>query len=303
MRPPRLVSPPERPRIGRRSLLALAAASGLGLPAARASGPVIRHAMAAAADGRPGYRLELLHLVLEKSRPRYGDFELQFTGAVPQARAFTDLETGRLDLSAAMTDNDREQRAIPVRYCLYRGLLGLRVGLGLPDTVRRLEAVDSEQALRSVSLGLVQDWPDFAIQRAAGLQVVRLTNLKSGVLRLRLGSFDLLPMGAVEAEEVAEQYGLNLVSRWAMAYPTAFYFFTAPQQPMLAERLAHGFEVALRDGSFDALFARHVEPALTAMHVARRQIFRLPNPLLPAATPLGRSELWHPLMGRMQPKA
>lgn len=290
----------------RRQLLAVAGSWCLGLTAvrpARAATPVIRHALQPAADGRATYRQAVMHLLLEKSRPRYGDVELQFTGLVPQARAFGELESGRLDLSCAMTDAEREARALPVRFCLYRGLLGLRVGLGLAETVKRLEGIDTLESLQGVRLGLVQDWPDYAIQRAAGLQVVRLANLKSGIARLQLGSFDLLPMGAVEAAEVAQEFGLSTVWRWGLAYPTAFYFFVSPSQPVLAERLAHGFEIALRDGSFEALFARFVEPTLGAMRVGRRHLFRLPNPLLPPATPLGRAELWHPLLGRLQPPA
>ena len=285
----------------RRHLLALAMGGPVGWPAARASAPVIRHSLRPMADGRLSYREEVLRLLLEKARPRFGDCELQFTGLVPQARAFSELENGRLDLCAAMTDVDRERRAVPVRYCLYRGLLGLRVGLGLPETVKRLDSVDSLEALRAVRFGLVQDWPDYAIQRAAGLQVVRLATVSSGVARLRLGGFDLLPVGAVEADDVALEFELAKVWRWGLIYPTAFYFFVSPQQPQLAERLKHGFEVALHDGSFDALFGRFVEPTLHAMRVSQRQLFKFPNPLLPSATPLGRAELWHPLLGRLQP--
>lgn len=290
---------PDRPR--RRALLQLA--GGLALaPALRpvyaAPTQVVRHGIASLQPGARAlsYRAQVLRFLLDKSQPRYGEYRLQYQGEIPQTRALGDLNQGLLDVLPTMTSREREQRALPVRVCLFKGLMGLRVGLGLPGTVPDLERVYSVEDLRQIGLGLGFDWPDLAIQKAAGLQVYRISNFVSGVQRLRLGSFQLIPMGAAEAQPLAKQFGLRMVSEWAMAYPTAYYMFVSPLQPLLAERLQHGFELALADGSFDALFTREIEPLLKPVQIDRRRILRLPNPLLPEATPLARAELWHPAL-------
>lgn len=78
-------------------------------------------------------------------------------------------------------------------------------------------------------------------------------------------------------------------------YPTALYFFFSPHNPQLAETVERGLERALADGSFDRLFLQHYGASLRRVDFARRRLIELRNPLLPAATPLRRSELWfHP---------
>ena len=244
------------------------------------------------------YKGEVLALILEKSKAKYGPYVMKKGPQIDwsQSRAYSQLERGELDLIASQTSHAREQAGLPVRYCLYKGLLGIRIGMGTRDTVAALERMQNRAELDRVKLGQVFDWPDYAIQTEAGLQVVRLTNVASSIERLKSGSFQLLPLGIVEVAPIAQKYGLHTVSTWAIAYPTAYYFFVTKKRPELAERLSYGFEQAIRDGSFDALFARRLEPLVAAAGLQKRKLFRIENPYLPAATPLGRKELWHSLL-------
>lgn len=244
------------------------------------------------------YKGEVLALILEKSKAKYGPYAMKKGPPTDssQSRAYRQLERGEFDLIASQTSHAREQAGLPVRYCLYKGLLGIRIGMGAPATVAALEGIKTRDELDRVKLGQVFDWPDYAIQTEAGLQVARLTNVASSIERLKSGSFQLLPLGIVEVAPIARKYGLETVSTWAIAYPTAYYFFVTKKRPELAERLAYGFEQAVRDGSFDALFARRLEPLVAAAGLQKRKLFRIENPYLPAATPLSRKELWHPLL-------
>ena len=90
--------------------------------------------------------------------------------------------------------------------------------------------------------------------------------------------------------------GLDFVKSWAIAYPTAYYFFVSHKNPALAERLNYGFELAIKDKSFDALFANKLGPVIAAANLDKRHLFVIPNPYLPKATPLARKELWHPIV-------
>jgi len=51
-------------------------------------------------------------------------------------------------------------------------------------------------------------------------------------------------------------------------------------------------EIALADGSFDHLFDQHFAVPLARAQLTQRTVIELTNPLLPAATPLQRGELW-----------
>jgi hypothetical protein len=179
---------------------------------------------------------------------------------------------------------------------LYKGLLGVRIGMGAPTVVDALEGIQSREELNRVKLGQVFDWPDYAIQTEAGLQVLRLTSVASSIERLKSGTFELLPLGIVEVAPIARQYNLKTISTWAIAYPTAYYFFVSKKRPELAQRLEYGFEQAINDHSFDQLFAKRIGPLITAADLDHRKLFRIRNPYLPEATPLARRELWHPLV-------
>lgn len=260
---------------------------------------VVRHSLYESPDSTVlNYRGEILQLVLEKSKAKYGPYILEngHKKGWGQTRVFNQLELGNLDVVASMTNDERESKAIPVRYCLYKGLLGVRIGLGNKENVAKLNAVKTREELDQVEIGQVFDWPDYSIQKDAGLKVLSLPDLPSSLNRLKIGSFQLMPMGVVEVAAIAKTNDLSIISSWAIAYPTAYYFFVGKQRPELAERLAYGFEQAIRDRSFEQLFANRIEPLVQSAGLNNRKIFFLKNPYLPKRTPLERKELWHPLV-------
>ena len=198
-------------------------------------------------------------------------------------------------LLSSQTNESREKTSIPIHYCLYKGLLGVRVGMGTNEVVRELDKLTTWTQLKEVSLGQVFDWPDFAIQSEAGLRVLRLPELNSSINRMKMGTFQLMPLGVVEIGPVAQRHNLDTISTWAIAYPTAYYFFVSPTRPELAERLKYGFEQAIKDHSFEKLFTKRIGPLLAATELEKRKIFYIKNPYLPKDTPLERKELWHPI--------
>ncbi len=237
-----------------------------------------------------------MNLVLEKSKATYGGYELHKEEGISQGRAFLRLESGELDIVSAMTDEAREAAAIPIRYCLYKGLLGVRVGMGTADRVEQLNLIKTFDELAGIHVGQVFDWPDYAIQKQSGMKVVRLSDFNAGISALRNGAIQLLPLGIAEVAPIAKSKGFAVISNWAIAYPSAYYFFVSKRKPLLAERLRFGFEASIKDKSFDKLFAARIGPVLAASGLDNKIIFALHNPSLPKATSLERKELWHPIV-------
>lgn len=244
------------------------------------------------------FKSEVIHLLLEKSRAKYGAYKIEFINGsgMSQGRVFRELQAGHIDLTTSMTDESREQMAIPIRYCLYKGLLGMRIGMGTKTAVETLNHIQTKEEIKQVPMGLVFDWPDYNIQKDAGLTVERLADFDAGIYQLQKGTLSLMPLGVVEVAPIAKKRGLAVISTWAVAYPTAYYIFVSKTRPELAERLQYGFEAAIKDRSFDALFAKRIGPQLAAAGLEKRKLFHIPNAYLPKATPLDRKELWHPLV-------
>lgn len=296
--------PDGAPSASRRRLCqGLAALGGLALSAGPRAAPPpdalrIRHALSQEQNAKVlSYEQTVLRLLLDKTQASHGPYQLEAAPPLSQNRASLELASGGLDLLSSMSSVQREQGALPLRVCLYRGLLGVRLPIALASRRRALEdIVDLEQA-RRLRLGQVADWPDTRILAANGCSVERLSRLSVFPEMLRRERIDLFALGATEVYPIVDALpGLAVLESWLLAYPSAYYFFVSPHRPELAQRLQQGWELALADGSFEALFEQWVSPQLKRARLAERRWLRLRNPDLPSLTPLGEAKLWHPLV-------
>lgn len=244
------------------------------------------------------YVIELLQLALDHTPDQY---HLQPSDEpMNQARAQSSLEHNKpaIQVMWAMTTEEREQRLLPIRIPIYKGLIGWRINLLRPAEQQRLSHISSLEQLKTLRFGQRHDWPDTALLRANGLQVVTSPSYAGLFSMLVAGRFDAFPREVVtvwQEQALAEQAGQHLTvdEHLVLHYPTAFYFFTSLQRPDLAAQISQGLEAAIADGSFEALFERHHAATLSKANLAQRQVIELHNPQLPTATPFARKELWY----------
>ena len=242
------------------------------------------------------YHLAALRLALDRSG---GQYRLQpLRKPVGQGRAIRELSSPQSDLGLlwSMTSEEREQLLLPVRIPIDRGLMGWRLLLIRRTEVERFAAIRSLDALRDMTAGQLYDWPDTAILRANGLAVGTTSVYDSLFAMLGRGRVDYFPRSVLEIQDEMRQYGpahdLMIAPGLMLRYPTANYFFVSRHNPQLAADLQRGLERALDDGSLHSLFMTHIRPLLKPLRLPERREILLRNPLLPAATPLQRTELW-----------
>ncbi|MDO9619861.1 MAG: hypothetical protein Q7J43_19495 [Pseudomonas sp.] len=249
------------------------------------------------ADGdefRSLYALAQLQLALDKAgsplrlEPSHYSME--------QERALVNLEhNDRLDVAWSMTSIEREQRLLPVRIPLDKGLFGWRIALLPKSRAQLLKNVRTLDDLRQFSAGQGHDWPDSAILRSHGLPVKVSSNYGSLFRMLQAQRFDYFPRSVIEIwDELEHPRARQLIvdPHVLLHYPTALYFFFSRKRPELAETVRIGMEKAIADGSFERLFQQHFAASLQRAQLDQRQLIELHNPLLPSATPLQRRELW-----------
>lgn len=245
-------------------------------------------------ESRSNYMLAQLRLALDKAGsplrlvPTHTSME--------QERALVDLQRDKhLDVVWSMTSREREERLLPVRIPLDKGLFGWRVALLPRECVDLLKHVRTLDDLRQFTAGQGHDWPDTAILQSQGLPVVVSSNYASLFHMLQARRFDYFPRSVLEiGTELQNPRAQQLVAdpHVLLHYPTALYFFFSPRRPELAETVRIGMERAVADGSFEELFKQQFAHSLAHLQDAERQVIELPNPLLPSATPLQRRELW-----------
>ena len=283
-------------RIRRRCLSALGLMPALGAAAPSAES-LIRHALVDLPPGVPNYELAVLRLLLDRTVASHGPYRLTAAPPMTQSRAFLQLASGDLDLTSSVTTTEHEAQALPLRTCLYRGLLGIRLPIALARRRAELQGVVTLEQARQLRLAQVESWPDTQILKANGWPVQAIARRDSFPALLERERIDLFALGAIEVYPIVDALpGLCVLEGWLIAYPAPLYFFVSPSQPELAARLRRAWELVLADGSFVALFEQWVGPQMQRAALNDRRWLKLLNPNLPADTPLQDDRLWHPLV-------
>lgn len=246
-------------------------------------------------DPRVTYPTRLLEMVIRKSGAHY---RLQPSKLfMQQGRALRELEMDRglVDVVWSMTSKEREQKALPIRIPLDKGLLGWRLPLLLQLNAEQFKNVKSRIDLQRFEAGQGHDWPDKQILEANGLPVIASTTYDGLFKMLDVERTQYFPRSIMEIWgelDLHASQGLQVDPYIVLHYPTAQYFFVSKNNRQLAADLTRGLEAAIADGSFEQLFHQYHDEGIRRAALDKRLVIELKNPLLPDETPLARRELW-----------
>ncbi len=266
-----------------------------GLAAAAPARIVVYPRAENAVDERDRYPVQLLTLALRKA---HADYALKPHAVfMLQVRAMREVEQqSGLDIVWTMTSREREQSLLPVRIPIDRGLLGWRLLLVRPVEAPLFADVRSLGQLKDLRGGQGADWPDTTILRDAGLAIDESARYGDLFQKLAAGRIDYFPRSVQEIWGELDNHkadGFAIEPTLALHYPTAMYFFVNKQRTDLAADIRKGLDIALKDGSFEALFRQNFGAILARAQLDKRRVLEMRNPLLPAETPLGDARLWY----------
>lgn len=245
-------------------------------------------------DRRFDYALQLLQLGLSKTGT---DYRVQLA-AIPmnQERQVLELEADRtIDVAPIPSSAEREERLLPIRIPIQKGVLGLRLGLIRKGDQGRFAGVNTLEDLKRVRIAQGQEWPDTLILRGNGIDVITAPRYEGLFGMLVSQRFDYFPRSINEIWDELEIHGgaLEVESRIALHYFYDAYFMVNKKNTRLAEAIRQGLEKAVADGSFDRLFDQHHGERLRKSQLDKRTVIELRNPLLTPGTPSDRPELWY----------
>ena len=245
-------------------------------------------------DRRDDYPVALLALVLQKAGGHYKP--VPSSERWSQSRTLVHLAENRgVEVAWSMTSTAREEELLPVRIPIFKGLIGWRVALVRRGQEQIFANAHLPRDIDALVAGQGHDWPDTEILRSNGLPVVDSTSYDGLFRMLAGGRFDYFPRSVVEiaAEARVHRQILAIEPNVVFRYPTAAYFFVNPRNTKLATEIRKGFERAIADGSFDVLFNAHFGDTLRALHLDKRRVIELENPILPGGVPVHRKNLWY----------
>lgn len=249
-------------------------------------------------DGRHGYQIELLKLAMEKTAGEYPAYTLtENNESMGSMRGRREVAKGVLvntyGSPARLRGDSRDSKLITIPVPLLKGLLGYRKLIIRKADSATFTNIISAESLKSLKAGQGRGWPDIAVYRENGYQVVDSGLFPDLFFMLDQKRFDYLPLGIMEADQALRTYAsklstLNTVNSFYLYYPFPVFFHLSASEPILAERLEKGLRIAVADGSRDELFNRHFSSQLRELDREDYRVFVLNNSAVESS--LGLSE-------------
>ncbi|MCV2367034.1 transporter substrate-binding domain-containing protein [Roseateles oligotrophus] len=244
---------------------------------------VIVPSLPTSAAAYANYFPQLLRLALEKTKASDGPYRIEFfKGLLSSPRQVLELKnnSGLIDLIWDGSDTQREADLLPIRISLLRQLNDYRVFLIRAEDQEKFQNLRGLDELRQFSAGSGVNWPSTAVLRANGLHGETSTVYENLFAMLAAKRFDYFPRGLHEAwseQQAHADKGLAVESSIFLHYRVPVYFFVSRDRPELADRIERGLNIALKDGSLEALFLsipsfRH---GLAEIKANQRRIFEL----------------------------
>ena len=203
-----------------------------------------------------------------------------------QSRKVSMLQEGKLSIDWLGSSNELEEKLIPVRFPIFRGLLGHRIFITNKETAKKLSSVTTKAQLDKFIMIQGEGWADVDVLRSGGFKVKELASYDNIFKIVNAGRADLFPRSVIEpfSEMAGRPQFANLLvdDQLMVVYKYPMFFFVSPKHPELAELLKKGFENAYADGSFVKFFENDplVKKTFAEAKLKQRRIFNIDNPLL-----------------------
>ena len=287
------------------SVLALCAIALAALTAAVAPPPkpmtYIYHPPESSLDVRYLYHWEILRTALEKTKPKWGPYQMVASEAMTEQRQAFELKnkTGKLTVMYLSTTPDFERNLVPIRIPVDKNLGGYCVFLIRKGEQPRFDAVKSLDDLRKLSYGLGLGWIDVDILQANRFNVVTGSSYDGLFDMLVHKRFDIFLRAAVEVLDEVDQRketlkDLDIEKDIVFYYPLPMYFWFPKTEEgrRLAARAEEGMRTMIADGSYDRIFDQYQRWKIERLRLKSRRIFRIDNPFLGPETPFADKRLW-----------
>ena len=251
-------------------------------------------------DRRYDYPKKLLTENLKVTEIEYGYATIKETQLkMPRNRTLRELEKGgNIHVMAEASKISWEQRLIPIRIPIRKGIQGYRTFLILKKNQPMLSKITTLEELKKISTGSGGQWATTDILKKNGFFVKTGNNYEGLFSMLIKGRFITFGRGINETAEEFNRFKgkfpeLSIEQDLLLYIPLPTYFFVSPQKPELAKRIEAGLQIMMNNGSFDKMFNDEFAESINNANLSKRRIFRIVNPNLSSLTPLDIQRYWY----------
>lgn len=249
---------------------------------------------------RDAYKIGLLKLVLQKAK---GEHKITISSTTyTQGRIITTLKgsSNKINLYWMGTSAEFEKDLRPIRFPVYRGLLGHRIFIIHKGDQAKFDSVKTLVDLQKYKGAQGVGWSDIKILRHSGLKQHETKYENIFKMVNKGGKIDYFSRGVTEAFVEVEARkdklpNLAVERKVLLVYPFAMFFFTSRSNEELAGVLEEGFREAYKDGSFNKYFYNHpdIKKIFKEANIDNRIRIEIPNPLLTPETVSIPNKFWH----------
>jgi hypothetical protein len=252
-------------------------------------------------DVRYVYHWEILRTALEKTKAKWGAYEMRPSAVMTEQRQAFELKhaTGKLTVMYLSTTPDFEKNLVGVHIPVDRNLAGYCVFLIRGEDARRFANVRTLADLHQFTYGLGLGWIDVRILEANGFHVVTGSSYDGLFEMLVNKRFDVFLRSATE---VLDEYdrrknglrNMRIEDSVLFYYPLPMYFWfpKTAEGRRLAARTEEGMRTMIADGTYDRIFDKYQRAKIERLHLKTRKLLRIRNPYVGAETPFSNRRLW-----------
>lgn len=271
---------------------------------ARADFIVSHRAPAGGVDKRDEYTIALIQLALEKTKASYGPYQMKnIPASYYNLRARVATSNNQFPNMLLEESYDDEfilnSKLDFINFPVELGILGYRVCFVNAKVKDQIAQVKSLEQLKKYTIGQGIGWQDAKILRHNGLNVVEVDAYESLFKMVAAGRIDLFCTGV---NQVLNEYNghkdleaLHIDQSFVLVYPLPRFFFVHPDNHLLKQRIAEGLKLAYKDGSLQKLWRESFGESLDFVHLEKRRIFVLENPLIGDLDKDYEKYFYHPL--------
>lgn len=206
------------------------------------------------------YFSQVLELALEKTVDSYGPYQIKLAPIMPITnRLLREIERGHVDITWMPYNRNAPEELMPIKIRLLKNLSDYRAFLIRADDQARFSQVKTIEDLRHLRGGIGSHWPDRTVMEENSLPLVLSMSYFNLFKMLTSNRFDYYSRGSHQVLPEISLYadkGIALERELLLRYENPVYFYINKSNTRLAERLSAGLQMAIADGSFDALFAQ-----------------------------------------------
>lgn len=236
-------------------------------------------------DERTGFPLTLLQLVFDRIQNGEKYMLKQTPVSMPRGRALMLLEKNVVvDVFWSITSKEREEALLPIKFPIYKGMMGWRVLLINKNTQDKFSSNLTLGRLADLVGIQAHDWADLKILKFNKLKIqgaVAYEELFSMVGKGRVHYFPRSVVEVTSEQPYIDKYDLTIEENILLKYPASMYFFVNKNNLELAKDIEIGLQRAVEDGSYDLLFDSIHEMQLSALNIEKRKVIELENPFFP----------------------